>query len=359
MAKRMRNPNGYGSIVKLSGKRRNPYMVKVNTHMDERYYPVYDILGYYPTWADASIALAKYNDDPYDISAAHMTFAQLYKYYYDDKYVYASKKLSKSSMYCTQMAYRYCAPLHNQVYSSLRTIHFQRILDTGKDKDGKPFSHSVQEHILNLMRQMDTYGIGNGIIKSGYATYAKIKIDDDDEQGVPFTDEELRLLWSNKDIPFVDTILIYCYSGWRINELGLMPLKNIDLENWTFTGGLKTRCSKNRYVPIHSAIQDMVRNRYHPEFKSLIYHNGQKNISESDYRDEFNRALLACGIAEPHTPHDCRHTFNELLRKAKADDTCRYKMMGHAGRDINQKVYTHLTVDDLRPEIEKIQIPTV
>ena len=37
MAKRMRNPNGYGSIVKLSGNRRNPYMVKVNTHMDERY----------------------------------------------------------------------------------------------------------------------------------------------------------------------------------------------------------------------------------------------------------------------------------------------------------------------------------
>lgn len=359
MAKRMRNPNGYGSIVKLSGNRRNPYMVKVNTHMDERYYPVYDILGYYPTWADASIALAKYNDDPYDISAAHMTFAQLYKYYYDDKYVYASKKLSKSSMYCTQMAYRYCAPLHNQVYSSLRTIHFQRILDTGKDKDGKPFSHSVQEHILNLMRQMDAYGIGNGIIKSGYATYAKIKIDDDDEQGVPFTDEELRLLWSHKDIPFVDTILIYCYSGWRINELGLMPLKNIDLENWTFTGGLKNKYSKNRTVPIHSAIQDMVRNRYHPEFKSLIYHNGQKNISEDVYREEFNNALLACGITEPHTPHDCRHTFNGLLRKAKSDDTCRYKMMGHAGRDINQKVYTHLTVDDLRPEIEKIQIPAV
>ena len=251
MAKRMRNPNGYGSIVKLSGNRRNPYMVKVNTHMDERYYPVYDILGYYPTWADASIALAKYNDHPYDVSAARMTFAQLYKYYYDDKYVYATKKLSKSSMYCTQMAYRYCAPLHDQVYSSLRTIHFQRILDTSRDKDGKPLSHSVQEHILNLIRQMDAYGIGNDIIDRGYASYAKIKIDDDDEQGVPFTDEELRLLWSHKDVPFVDTILIYCYSGWRINELGRMPLKNIDLENWTFTGGLK-KISRKMFIEMNS-----------------------------------------------------------------------------------------------------------
>ena len=35
----LKNPNGYGSVVKLSGKRRNPFEVRVNTRMDERYYP--------------------------------------------------------------------------------------------------------------------------------------------------------------------------------------------------------------------------------------------------------------------------------------------------------------------------------
>jgi len=359
MAKRMRNPNGYGSIVKLSGNRRNPYMVKVNTRMDERYYPVYDILGYYPTWADASIALAKYNDDPYNVSMSRLTFAQLYKDYYDAKYVYSAKKLSKSAKNCTNMAYRYCEPLHDRVYSTLRKIDFQRILDEGRSKKGEPLSHSVQEPILSLMRQMDDYAMSNDIIKKSYATYAEIKVDDDDEHGVPFTAEDLQLLWAHKDVPFVDTILIYCYSGWRINELAKMPLENINLESWSFTGGLKNKYSKNRCVPIHSAIRDMVSKRYHPEFKSLIYHNGSKRISEKEYRESFNAALLACGITELHTPHDCRHTFNDLLRRAKADDTCRYKMMGHYGNDINQNVYTHLTVDDLRPEIEKIKVPTV
>lgn len=121
----------------------------------------------------------------------------------------------------------------------------------------------------------------------------------------------------SQDVPFVDTILIYCYSGWRINELAKMPLENINLESWSFTGGLKNKYSKNRCVPIHSAIRDMVSKRYHPEFKSLIYHNGSKRISEKEYRESFNAALLACGITELHTPHDCRHTFNDLLRRAK------------------------------------------
>lgn len=37
-----KNPNGYGTVVKLSGKRRKPYEVRevrVNTRMGERYYP--------------------------------------------------------------------------------------------------------------------------------------------------------------------------------------------------------------------------------------------------------------------------------------------------------------------------------
>lgn len=41
----MRRPNGKGSVVKLSGKRRQPFEVRVNTRMDERNYPVYDVLG--------------------------------------------------------------------------------------------------------------------------------------------------------------------------------------------------------------------------------------------------------------------------------------------------------------------------
>ena len=166
--------------------------------------------------------------------------------------------------------------------------------------------------------------------------------------------DELTKLWQHKDTPFVDTILIYCYSGFRINELAKMPLDDIDLENQTFTGGLKTRYSKGRTVPIHSKIYEFVKNRYNRRFSSLIYHDGTRDITENKYREYFDAALKACGITDKHTPQDCRHTCNSLLIEKKADRVIRYKIMRHAGKDINEKVYSHITVKQMREELEKI-----
>ena len=84
----MKNPNGYGSVVKLSGNRRKPFEVRVNTRMDERYYPVYDVLGRFSDREDALIALAEYNKNPYSVSDRGMTFSQIYEKFYKNKYEY-------------------------------------------------------------------------------------------------------------------------------------------------------------------------------------------------------------------------------------------------------------------------------
>jgi integrase len=232
----------------------------------------------------------------------------------------------------------------------IRTQDLQDILD----QDGLSFS--TLEHIRNLFKQMYKYGIQFELVAKDYSQYTQITKENDNVHGVPFTREELSLLWKHKDIPFVDTVLIYCYSGWRINELARMPLDGISLEERTFTGGLKNRYSRDRTVPIHSAIYEMVCRRLNPRFKSLIYHTDEKDISEKDYREHFRSALLACGIQTEHTPHDCRHTFNVLLDSAGVDRVARYKLMGHKGQDINENVYTHKDLGQLREAVEAIKV---
>lgn len=352
---RKRRSNGSGTIVKLSGNRANPYQVRVNTCIDDRGYPAFDILGNYPDKVQADTALAEYVQNPYDVNGRKLTFSQVYERYYKDKYDLGARKLSESSKNCTRAAYGHCTSLYDKIYCRLKKEDFQAVLFS-KNKSGKLLSHAMQEHIRNLFRQMDKYALQNDIIQKGYTSFIEITVEDDDEQGVPFTSEELSKLWKNKDFPFVDTILIYCYSGWRINELAKMPLEHIDLNTKTFTGGLKNRYSRNRTVPIHSGIYEMVAARYNNKFKSLIYHNGSQNIGEQKYREYFNLALLACGIQTEHTPHDCRHTFNNLLSNAGADRVTRYKLMGHAGQDINEKIYSHKTTEQLRDAIEMIKI---
>lgn len=65
----MRNPNGYGSVVKLSGNRRKPFVVRKTVGWNDKGYPVYQTIGYYPTREAGMIALAEYNKAPWDIDA--------------------------------------------------------------------------------------------------------------------------------------------------------------------------------------------------------------------------------------------------------------------------------------------------
>lgn len=116
--KPLKNPNGYGSVVKLSGKRRRPFEVRVNTRMDERYYPVYDVLGRFSTREEALISLAEYNKNPYSISDRAITFSQLYEKFYKNKYELGGKEYSKSSMACTKSAYGCCGALYDIAYSN-------------------------------------------------------------------------------------------------------------------------------------------------------------------------------------------------------------------------------------------------
>lgn len=349
-APRKRRPNGSGSIVRIKSNRKNPYQVRVNTRIDDRGYPVYDTLGNFPDQISADLALAEYNRNPYDPANRQKTFAEVFREWYKWKFgsQYDAKEHRTGSQISAIAAFRNCKQLHDRTMSHIPGSDLQQLLDR------PDLSYSSTTTIKNLFNQMYRYALQYNIVPDNKAEYVRIRKSNDIKSGVPFTNEELQLLWSNKDKPFVDTILILCYSGFRINELGRMPLEQIDLKARTFTGGLKTKQSKNRTVPIHSKIYDMVAARMDPRFHSLLYHDGKRDISEFTYRRRFRKALLDCGITSEHTPHDCRHTCNTLLDAAGADRVCRYKILGHVGADINENVYTHKTVEQLRVELEKI-----
>lgn len=223
----------------------------------------------------ADIALADYNKDPFDIANRKKTFGEVFKDWYKWKYKTAVDAPGKknSSQYCALAAFKHCDQFHNQIMPDISALELQQILGRAD------LSHSMPEHIKTLFNQMYRYELQFDIVVKNCAKFVRIGKEDDTESGVPFTAEERRKLWDHKDEPFVDTILIYIYSGWRINELAGMPHENIDLEARTFTGGLKNRHSRNRTVPIHSKVYVMVKARYNLRFHSLIYHDGTQDIT--------------------------------------------------------------------------------
>ena len=67
----MRLPNGYGSVKKLSGKRRRPWIVEKTICWETNFKTgkikqKKQIIGYFATKKDALEALAAFNTNPYD-----------------------------------------------------------------------------------------------------------------------------------------------------------------------------------------------------------------------------------------------------------------------------------------------------
>lgn len=348
----MRRPNGSGTIVRLSGKRRRPYEVRVNTRINEWGYPAYDVLGRFEDRLGADIALAEYSRSPFDIKARSMTFEGAYQAWFKRKYENPAKTYSKSSISCTRGAFQKCAPLHGMKMSEIRARDMQPILDDHS------LSHAYMEHIINLLHQVFQYAAEHDIIDKDYSKFIHITKAEDDEAGVPFSKDEVQSLWRNAEtVPYADTILILIYTGWRITELLTMKAADVSVTEWTMRGGVKTAAGKNRIVPIHPGIHALVKRHCHPNSQFFISNpdNG-KPLTKSSYYKLFRSALSQCGIATRHTPHDCRHTFTSLLDSAGANDVCIDRLVGHASKSLTKKTYTHKDIDELRAAVELIKI---
>ncbi len=347
----MRNKNGYGSVVKLSGNRRQPYEVRVNTRMDDRNYPVYDVLGRFADRETALFELAQYNHNPYDVNAAKLTFTDVYNQWFNRKYN-GIKKYSRSSIDCTKCAFNKCKPLHDMRLKDIRTLDMQQILDD------YTLSHAYMEHIVNLLHQMYKYALEYDIIEKDYSSFIKITKADDDEAGVPFSKSEIKTLWKNVNtVPYCDTVLILIYTGWRISEFLGLKTDNVSLSEWTMEGGVKTAAGKNRIVPIHSGIQSLVQARYSPHSATFMHHQeNYRPFTKTAYYKAFDEVLKNCKINESHTPHDCRHTFTSLLNSAGANDVCIDRLVGHASKTLTKRTYTHKDIVELRYAVELIQI---
>ena len=338
----MKNPNGYGSVVKLSGNRRKPFAVRKTAGWNDKGHPIYLNIGYFASREEGLIALAEYNKNPFDISAAKMTLEEVYQKWQTVK----AGKLSASLQSNLKAAYKHTSKIQAMKYRDIRSFHMQDCIDNCG------CGYSTQASIKNLFGHLDRFAMEIDVIQKMYSTLTTSEPVPDTKK-VPFTDQEIDILWANQDKPWVDTILIMLYSGWRITEFVTMPTAHIDLENKTMFGGIKTRNGKERYVPIHSKILPLVQRRFNPDSEFFIVDQNGKPLKDAEYRDKyFKPALEALGM--DHTPHETRHTFRTRLDSAGANKRCIDLMMGHKSKDVGERVYTHKTLDELREAIEII-----
>lgn len=343
----MRNPNGYGTIYKMKGNRRKPWIVKKTLKWelkDERCIQKYKTIGYFETREKAMIALASYNENPYNVETSKLTFKEVFEEFKEIKF----RKISQSNINGYNLGFKYAKALHDKIFTQIKTIHLQKAIDSCK------LSHGSKRKIKVLFNQLYKFAMQNDIIQKDYSSYIELRNTDNTSSRIPFTKEEIeRLFEIENQIPFTDTILIMIYTGLRIGELLTIECNNVDIKNRTIRGGIKTEAGKDRLIPINNKILNMVANRCNTGHKYLITNIKDERMKyDNYYKERFIPIMEQLGMK--HKPHDCRHTFATLMSNSEANEVSIRKIIGHSSYQTTEKIYTHKDIEELKKAIDLI-----
>lgn len=230
----------------------------------------------------------------------------------------------------------------------------------------------MQARIKSLFNMLFDFAVEYELADKNYARASKVsdetrkEINTTTKDHITFSSEEMEILWNNADDRcYVDMILVQCYSDWRPQELGLIELENVDLENWTFTAGMKTDSGKDRIVPIHSKVRPLVQRHYERSTEMgskylfnvypIKYSLKDTRLTYHRYNKAFKGVVEDLKLNPRHKPHDMRKQFVTMAKDAKVDEYAIKYIVGHTITDLTEKVYTQRDISWLAEEIEKIK----
>lgn len=350
----IRLPNGYGTVYKLKGNRRKPWIARAFMEWSADKRPVYYTIGYFASRRDALAALAEYHKNPIG-ERRDVTLGELYEEWFDGRYVNIKpeekkKKFKSAEMYRT--AWSHLSTLKNEKVRDVKTSHVQAVINDMQFK--KNLSHSSCHKVKVLAGILFKYAMADDIITTNYAEMVEVASGEKQKQPETFSDIEIKKLEDKvKEVEWVDTILMFIYTGMRISEMLALTKFNVDLERMLITGGAKTDAGTDRIIPIHPKIQEYVRKWYNTEGTHLITRDGEQ-IRPDYYRRRLYYPALERVEVRRLTPHKARHTFGTLLSKAKVQTVLIQKLIGHADYATTANTYTHPEIEELKKAIAMI-----
>jgi len=334
----MKLRNGFGTVYKMKGTRRNPYVVKVSQNGKQK--PI----GYTPTYEDGLAMLLKYHDNPSLFAKNDITFSQVYELFKSEKFPTVSKSTQSSDF----NSYQHSKPLWGKYFTSLRLADLQDIVNS---INAAGIGYSTQKKVRNLFHQMYAYAMKYDITDKDYSLFVTIAKDNKHKKKLPFNTRQLNRI-KNSDNPFKNYILLGCYTGLRPSEL--LNLRSADLklrQKYFIVTKSKTKAGENRPVPLHKCIMPFIEDSVHNEDNYIV--GGPEKLSYGQFRSLFMHYMKEMKLK--HTPHEMRHTFATRLNDAGANPFTIKMLMGHAGTGVTERHYTHKNIHELRKAVSLLK----
>lgn len=346
----MRRANGTGTVVKLSGNRRRPYAVRVSVR-DKYGRLVQKAVSYHAKLSEAQAALDAYNDAHHtaltgsELDRLTITVGKVYELWSARKYA----KAGDASVTSYRSSWSRVQALAGMKMKDVSIDHLQRIIDAD---EAAGLSQSTLKNDRLLMRSLFRYAMERDIVDKDYSAFIQMpSVGAKHEKGV-FNDLQMKHLeeMSASGRPWADTVLMLCYTGFRINEfLSLTPFA-YDREGDYLRGGSKTRAGRDRIVPVHPKIKPYLLRWLSRGGSTIICGDTGRRLTYDWYcKHAFNPIVAELGLPQA-TPHWCRHTAFTRLHAAGAPDLEIKRILGHADSNVTEH-YTKTDIEQLRAAI--------
>lgn len=336
----MRNENGGGTVYKMSGKRRKPWIAVMTVGYDIEKGQVRKTIGTYATKREGQEALFSYQKNP--MLYSKKTFREIREMWWSS---YTKKITNESTVKTITKRIKSLESLENLAITDIKLHHLQKLFD---EMDLSWNSKSSYKSLLNMIFE---YALKNDFIDTNKIKFIELGKKKSVIPRRVFSQDEIEILWKNKDDSYVYIILILIYTGMRIGEFINLRNEDIDLVN----GIIKINVSKTenglRTIPISSKIYELIKNNMKPSQEYFLRGDNTNQLGYSTFEQRFNKLLNRLDIRE-HTIHDTRHTFATLLNNANANSTSIMRLVGHSDFSTTENVYTHKSTEELRKAVE-------
>lgn len=345
----MKQANGMGSVYKLSGTRRKPYVVRITVGKEydkanDKYILKRKILGYYKTQQEARKALADFNENPCDVNNLEITVKELWQILSPR----LEKSISVSRMSCYSSAFKYFEDIEDTPLRDIKAKDLQKIFDSCKK------GSATKDNMKSVISRIYDYAMQNDYVTKDYSQYITYDKTPVSIEHYVLTSEDVARLRSRASEWQYALILILLYTGMRINEFVSNRADNFDIENRLIT--IPREIAKNdssaRTVPIHKDIIPLIKS-----FKAVgeeyiaVKPNGYKIV----YKNFMDREMkeIQSYLGKDFTPHDCRHTFITRAHECGLENLVIQRIVGHTPDTITEHTYTHLSSNELITNIDK------
>lgn len=338
----MRFANGTGSITKLKGNRRKPYIVRspeICVIEDGKPKRKRQIIGYASSQKEAILMLSEYTKNPYDLNK--YTVEEIWKKAFPRMDIKDKRRNTLTSVYNI-----YLSPISDMQIRDVRTEHLQQIIDDCTKRS------ATKNNIRTVMRTIFDYAMANDIVTKDYSQYIKYGVDDVILDRELFTKDQIEKLWADTNNWRYAFMLILLYTGCRFSEIADNKIDSLDLENKTLY--IPEYAAKNkqsvRTIPLHEKI-----------ILLITLYKGSKYVFEREghkvsYQNMYNRDLPKINdyLGSSHTFHDTRHTFTTVLKEKEVDLYYIDELVGHKHNNITEDVYTHARIEKMREALSKL-----